>query len=78
MTQVTLEKHGDRLGIVFPPDLEALMGLEIGERLIVVVLHDGIKLVKGKPELERQIETAKRVLGEQTGVLRGLAEYDRG
>lgn len=77
MAQVTLEKQGDRLGIVFPRDAESLMGVAIGEPLTIVVLHDGIKLVKGKPELERQIETAKRVLVEQTGVLRGLAEYDR-
>lgn len=78
MTYVTIRKHGDLIGVDFPPDLQARLGLEAGQQLTVIEVENGISLVKSDPELELQMDIARRVLREQAGALKALADYDRG
>lgn len=76
MAQLTLQRYGDAVGIELPQEIRARLGLEVGQQLTAVELHDGLKLVKHSATLERQLEVGRRVLEEQADVLRGLAEYD--
>ncbi len=44
---------------------------------VTVQQHDGLKLVRHSPALERQLHVARKVLEEQADVLQALAERDR-
>ena len=77
MAQVTLQQHGDAVAIELPQDIRTRMGLQVGQQLTLIELHDGLKLVRHSALLERQLEVARRVLREQADILQGLAEYDR-
>ena len=74
MATVTLERQGEAIGIMIPDETRIRMGFEVGQKLTLVELDDGLKLVRGDPELERQLEAAQRVLREQADVLRELAK----
>lgn len=74
MATVTVEKQGDAVAVTIPDDIRVRMGFEVGQSLTLVEPEDGVKLVKGDPELERQLEAARGVLREQADVLRELAE----
>ena len=74
MTTVTLEKQGEAIGITIPDETRIRMGFEVGQSLTLVELEDGVKLMKGDPELEQQLQVARRVLREQADVLRQLAK----
>jgi bifunctional DNA-binding transcriptional regulator/antitoxin component of YhaV-PrlF toxin-antitoxin module len=74
MTTVTLEKQGEAIGITIPDETRIRMGFEVGQNLTLVELPDGLKLVRGDSQLERQLQVARRVLREQADVLRELAK----
>ena len=74
MATVTLERQGEAIGIMIPDETRIRMGFEVGQKLTLVELDDGLKLVRDDPELERQLEAAQRVLREQADVLRELAK----
>ena len=74
MATVTLERQGEAIGITIPDETRIRMGFEVGQRLTLVELDDGVKLVRDDPELERQLEAVQRVLREQADVLRELAK----
>jgi len=78
VAQVTVQQHGDAVGIDLPQNIRTRMGLEVGQQLTVIELHDGFKLVRYSAALERQLDVARKVLKEQADVLQALAEYDRG
>lgn len=74
MTTVTLEKQGEAIGITIPDETRIRMGFEVGQNLTLVELPDGLKLVRGDSQLERQLQVVRRVLHEQADVLRELAK----
>ena len=78
VAHVTVQQHGDAVGIELPQDIRTRMGLKVGQRLTVIELHDGLKLVRHSAALKHQLRVARRVLKEQADVLQALAEYDRG
>lgn len=78
VAQVTVQQHGDAVGIELPQDIRTRMGLEVGQQLTLIELHDGLKLVRHSAALERQLHVARKVLEEQADVLQALAEHDRG
>lgn len=78
MAKVMVQRHGNAVGIEIPHDIRTRMGLEVGQQLTLIELHDGLKLVRHSAVLERQLEAARRVLKEQADVLQALAGYDRG
>lgn len=77
MARVTLQQHGDAVAIELPQDIRTRMGLQVGQQLTLIELHDGLKLVRHSAVLERQLKVAQKVLREQADILQGLAEYDR-
>ena len=78
VAQVTVQQHGDAVGIELPQDIRTRMDLKVGQQLTLIELHDGLKLVRHSTVLERQLHVARKVLEEQADVLQALAEYDQG
>ncbi len=74
MDTVTIRKQGNSVGIALPADTRIRMGLEVGQELTLIELADGIKLVKRNLALERQLQSAREVLGEQADALQELAK----
>ena len=74
MTNVTIHRQGDALGISFPTKTRIRMGLEAGQDFTLIELADGIKLTRRNPRLERQMELAREVLRAQSDTLRELAK----
>lgn len=74
MSSVTLHRDGTSVGFTFPEDTCARMGLEAGQKLTVVELEDGLKLVRHEGERSRQMELARKVLRDHAEVLRELAQ----
>ena len=76
MVQVTVRNQGNSVGITFPAETRVRMGLEVGQKLTLVELQDGIKLVK-HDGLDQQLEVARRILKGQADILKGFADFDK-
>ncbi len=74
MSNVTVRKHGNSVGVAIPAETRIRMGFEVGQELTLIELADGIKLVKRNMALERQLALAREVLGEQADALQELAK----
>ncbi len=74
MSEVTLRRQGNSVGVTFPADTRIRMGFEVGQDLALVELTDGVKLVKRNLALERQMQLAREVLREQADALQELAK----
>lgn len=77
MTKVILEQVGDGVGFAFPSDIQRELRVEAGQEFVLVKIEGGFQLVRHEPELEVQLRIARRVLTEQAGVLKALADFDR-
>lgn len=65
---------GNSAGVVLPKELLTRLRLEKGDELYVTELPDGIKLMPFDPEFARQMEVAERIIRENRGLLRKLAD----
>jgi len=74
MATVTVRRHGNAVGVVFPAETSLRLGLQPGQDLTLVELADGVKLVKRNPRLERQLDAAREVLQEEAEALQELAK----
>ena len=64
---------GNSAGIVLPKELLARLRLDKGDMLYATELPDGIKLTPFDPELEQQMEVARKVMRKRRTLLRKLA-----
>ena len=74
MMTIKVRKVGNSLGIVLPKELVARLRVAPGDLLFVQETVDGIQLSPYDPELERQMEIAKRVMREDRDALRALSK----
>lgn len=65
---------GNSAGVILPKELLARLRVDKGDALHAIELTDGIKLTPFDPELAAQMEVAEKVMREDRGVLRKLAE----
>lgn len=65
---------GNSAGIILPKELLARLRLEKGDELYAVETADGIRLSVFDPTLDQQMEAAAKIMREDRGVLRKLAE----
>lgn len=74
MASVKLRAVGNSVGVVFPKELLARLGLREGDTLQVVETPDGFRLTRSDPDFERQMEVAREVMRRRRAVLRELAK----
>jgi putative addiction module antidote len=73
MAKLKVRKVGNSLGVILPQ--EALAALRVGEDdvLHLVAVEGGYRITPYDPDLERQMEVARRVMKRRRNVLRALA-----
>jgi putative addiction module antidote len=69
-----IQKIGNSAGVVFPKELLAQLGVEIGSTLSVTPTSRGIELSASDAEFERQMEIAREVMARRRQALRELAK----
>ena len=74
MKTVVVRKQGNSVGVTLPAETRIRLGLEVEQKLTLVEMADGIKLVKRNLKLERQMQMAREILREQADVLQELAK----
>ena len=74
MASVKLRAVGNSVGVVFPKELLARLGLREGDTLHVLESADGFRLTRADPDFDRQMEVARDVMRRRRAVLRELAK----
>ena len=74
MNKIVLEQKDDTLQVTVPTDTARRLGWEAGQELTLVDLPDGLQLLRGASERDRQIALAQRVLTEQAEALQLLSQ----
>ncbi|OUI81132.1 regulator [Gluconobacter sp. DsW_056] len=74
METVVVRKQGNSVGVILPAETRIRLGLEVGQKLTLFEMADGIKLVKRNLKLARQMQMAREILREQADVLQELAK----
>lgn len=72
--KATLQRVGDGLGVVFPPELLALLNAKEGH---IISMEDRLGVVEvdsEDPELDRQMVVAQQGMSRYRNALRKLAE----
>jgi len=74
MTTLKLTQIGNSVGVVLPQKLIARLKLEKGDSLFVSETPDGFTVSAYDPELEAQMDAARKIMKKRRGVLRELAK----
>lgn len=74
MTVLKLKAVGNSTGLTLPKELLARLKVARGDCLYVVETPDGIELRPRDPELERQMEAARKIMKKRRAVLAELAK----
>ena len=72
MHKLKLIEVGDSIGVVFPKELLAQMGLNIGDAVYVTESPDGMDITTHNPEFEAQVRIGQEIPKERRAVLRAL------
>jgi putative addiction module antidote len=73
MVEITIQQFGSSVGFVLPQEICTRMGLEVGDRVLLVETESGLCLRCSGSELKKQMTAARRVMTEFRGALRRLA-----
>jgi putative addiction module antidote len=65
---------GNSTGVILPKELLEKLRAKKGDELHALETPDGFRLTQFDEELDRQLEVAERVMREDRGILRKLAE----
>lgn len=74
MTELTVTKIGNSMGVILPKEILAKLRVGKGDRLYVTETPDGISITPFDADFARTMEVAERVMREHRDVLRRLAE----
>ena len=69
-----LIKIGNSTGVILPKDILAHLNLAQGDEVSVVKQADGIALKSADPDFDKQMATARDVMGRYRNSLRELAK----
>lgn len=69
-----VRKIGNSLGVVLPKEMLAQLRVGEGDELHVIETPDGIELRAYDPEIERQLEIARKIARRYRNTLRELAK----
>lgn len=74
MYSLKLTAVGNSVGVIFPKELLAKLGLDKGDTLHVHEAPDGMRLSTADPEFEAHMEIARDLMKKWRNVLRELAK----
>jgi putative addiction module antidote len=74
MSALKLTQIGNSVGVIFPKELLAKLGVGKGDTLYAIDQPDGVKLTVADPGFESQLEVAREVMKRRYNVLRELAK----
>lgn len=69
-----LIKIGNSTGVILPKDVLAHLNLGQGDEVSVIKQADGIALKSADPDFDKQMATARDVMGRYRNALRELAK----
>jgi putative addiction module antidote len=72
--ELKIRKVGDALGVVFPREALARLGVEDGARLFLTETPDGYRITSHDPEFEHQMRLAEDGMARYSNTLRALAK----
>lgn len=74
MSEVTLRKIGNSLGVILPKAELEKLGLAEGDRMFIVRTASGIRLTPFDPDLAKAMEATREYMREHRDALRELAK----
>jgi putative addiction module antidote len=74
MQKLKLIKIGNSVGVILPKDLLSKLKVAPGDSLVMTEAEDGVRLTAHDPEVERQIEAGREIMGRYRHTLRALAK----
>ena len=74
MSVLKLTAIGNSVGVIFPKELLAKLGVAKGDSVYAVETEDGIRLTASDPDFEAQMAVARQLMKKWHNVLRELAK----
>lgn len=74
MTELKLTAIGNSVGVIFPKELLARLGVGKGDTLYAVDTADGVRLTTSDPEFDAQMAVARQLMKRWRNVLHELAK----
>lgn len=74
MSELTVTKIGNSMGVILPKEVLAKLRVGKGDKIYVTETPDGVALTAYDENFARTMEVAERVMREDRDVLRRLAE----
>lgn len=74
MTSLKLKAVGNSTGLILPKEILAKLRVGKGDSVYVIETPNGIELTPYDPEVERQMEVARKIMKRRRGLLRELAK----
>lgn len=74
MSVLKVTNIGNSIGVILPDEILERLRVKRGDILYAIETRNGIELTANDPALARQVDIAERVMQEDQGALRKLAE----
>ena len=65
---------GDSAGIVFPKEVLASLGIQVGDCIFLTECPDGFRITRYDPEFGEEMALARKLMRERRNLLRELAK----
>ena len=72
MTSLKLKAVGNSTGLILPKEILAKLRVGKGDSVYVIEPPNGIELTPYDPEVDRQMEAARKIMKRRRGLLREL------
>ena len=73
-SQLTVVKIGNSAGVILPKEVLARLRIDVGDKLSLTEVPDGISLTPRDPAFEEQMAAAREVMARRRKALRELAK----
>jgi antitoxin MazE len=74
MIKLEIQEIGDSAGVVLPDAVLSRLNLKVGDTVFLTETKHGYHLRRCRPEFERQMEIAERIMLEHYQTLKKLAD----
>ena len=74
MVKLKVRAVGSSAGVILPKEALSHLGVTEGDELFLVETSNGYEVTAYDPEFEKQLESARKVMGQYKNTLRELAK----